>query len=162
MPTTVEFYAWMSAHIWWVLLLGICGIVAGWTMYVFIVDERGERLPFGRAGTVVIGAGAAAMMTAFVASAAGVSLPVTDGAVIAQVASMPAASMKVPEADPVPAEQAVSDGKTRITRDGHIVLCDSTGQAFEITGSDGMTFSTPIWKAGKPLKCRRDMFVSQD
>lgn len=75
-----------------------------------------------------------------------------SGLAHAQVASMP-------KADPAPAGQAVSDGKARVTRDGRLVLCDSTGQAYEVTTNGSMVTHNPVWKAGKPVKCRRDMFV---
>lgn len=94
------------------------------------------------------------------AGAAGVAIPVIDGVAVAQAASMPAASLRLPQADPVPAEQAVSDSTTRVTRDGRLVTCDATGQAYEVTTNGGMVTSAPIWKAGRPLKCRREMFAS--
>lgn len=93
-------------------------------------------------------------------SAVDAAIPVIDGAAVAQATSMPADSLTVPRADPVLAAQAVSDGKTRVTRDGRLVTCDATGQAYEVTNNGSMVTSAPIWKAGKPLKCRRDMFAS--
>jgi hypothetical protein len=64
----------------------------------------------------------------------------------------------MPQAVPVPLGQAVSDGRTRVTRDGHLVNCDSTGQAYEVT-LNRMVIEDPIWKNGKPVKCRADMFA---
>ncbi len=67
--------------------------------------------------------------------------------------------MVMPQADPVPAGQQVFDG-TKMTRDGQIVRCDETGQAYVITVKDSFTIRDPVWKNGKPVKYRRDMFVN--
>lgn len=88
------------------------------------------------------------------------SVSVIDSAVLTRAASIPAASMTMPQADPVPAGQQVTDGKARMSRDGQIVQCGETGQAYVITVKDGFAISDPVWKDGKPVKCRRDMFVN--
>lgn len=56
-------------------------------------------------------------------------------------------------------ETNFSDGIMRVTRDGHLVKCDATGQAHEITYG-AMVTDDPLWKDGKPVKCRRDMFAN--
>jgi hypothetical protein len=88
----------------------------------------------------------------------GGSVSVIDGAALARAASMPSASMVMPQADPVPVTQRVADGKMHVTRDGRLVECDGTGQAYEITIKT-FVIRDPVWKDGKPVKCRRDMFL---
>jgi hypothetical protein len=96
----------------------------------------------------------------FFSSLAHAQMPVIDQSKLpAFVDSLSALAASIPKADPVPAGQEVSDGKVRATRDGRLVMCDSTGQAFDVTTNGGMVIQDPEWKAGKPVKCRRDMFV---
>ncbi|CAE6862654.1 hypothetical protein R75465_07749 [Paraburkholderia aspalathi] len=85
-------------------------------------------------------------------------IPVDDVVGLTGIASTRAAALVIPQADPVPGGQVVSDGRTRVTRDGRLVKCDSTGQAYEVT-INNMVIEDPIWKNGKPVKCRVDMFV---
>ncbi|MDN7880051.1 hypothetical protein [Burkholderia aenigmatica] len=89
----------------------------------------------------------------------GGSVSMIDGAALARAASMPAASMVITEADQVPVRQRVVDGKIRVTLDGRLVECDGTGQAYEVTIKT-LVFRDPVWKNGKPVKFRRDMFLN--
>lgn len=96
----------------------------------------------------------------FFSGLAHAQVPVIDQTKVpAFLDSLSALAASIPKADPVSAGQEVSDGKVRATRDGRLVMCDSTGQAFDITTNGGMVIRAPEWKAGKPVKCRRDMFV---
>jgi hypothetical protein len=102
----------------------------------------------------------ATICAVFFSGLAHAQVPVIDQSKLPTfVDSLSATAASMPKADPVPAGQAVSDGRVWIMRDGRLVLCDSTGQAYEVKTHGSMVTYNPVWKAGKPVRCRRDMFA---